>query len=63
MKYCCPCCKSDQVLVYEKTSYWLNTMEVFCHSVKAFDSDAEVKCANCDFTGVVVNFYKEKSNV
>lgn len=54
-KYRCPECGSHKVLVYEKTSFWVNSGEYFCNSVKMHDSDAEVQCndygSGCDWTG------------
>ena len=48
----CPSCQSDKVLVYEKRAIWINTYDHFCHSVKASDDDAEVRCSECDWKGV-----------
>lgn len=47
----CPYCSSQNVIVYEKTAYMVNTLEHYCHSIKAHDSDAEVCCLDCDFEG------------
>ena len=46
-EFVCPNCGSDKLLVREKTSYYLNTMEFFCHSVKVQDSDAKLICKEC----------------
>jgi ssDNA-binding Zn-finger/Zn-ribbon topoisomerase 1 len=52
-KYRCPNCNSDKLLVYEKTSFVLNTGEFYCHSIKSHDDDAEVRCQSigCDWVG------------
>ena len=47
----CPSCGSDDVLVYEETSFRVNTMDFYCHSVKAHDSDAKTSCQKCSWTG------------
>lgn len=47
----CPKCDSDQVTVTEETSFMVNTMEHYCHSVKAHDSTAKVSCLKCDWAG------------
>ncbi len=48
----CPNCGSDQVTVTEETKFMVNTLEHYCHSVKAHDSDAEVGCLACRWEGV-----------
>ena len=50
-EFVCPNCGSDKLLVREETSYYLNTMEFFCHSVKARDSDAKLICQECWWEG------------
>ena len=47
----CPNCESDSLIVREVNSFELNTGDFYCHSVKAHDSDAEVKCLDCNWTG------------
>lgn len=49
----CPECGSDKLLVYEQTSFWLNTGEYFCNSVKSHDPGAEVNCqdTSCEWRG------------
>lgn len=47
----CPNCDSSALLVYAETSYWINTGEHFCHSMKTHDSGAKVKCSDCDWEG------------
>lgn len=47
----CPNCGSTDVLVHEIDSYFVNTGEFFCHSVKAHDADASCSCTNCDWEG------------
>ena len=53
VKLLCPECGSDKLLVYEKTAWDVNTMEFFCHSVKAHDDNAEVRCQDnsCNWVG------------
>jgi 8-oxo-dGTP pyrophosphatase MutT (NUDIX family) len=51
MKSFCPNCNSTNLLVYEKTAYVLNTLEHWCDSVKAGDSDAECYCRDCEWDG------------
>ena len=52
-KLLCPECGCDGLLVYEKTSWDVNTGEFYCHSVKAHDSNAEVRCQDnaCNWVG------------
>jgi ADP-ribose pyrophosphatase YjhB (NUDIX family) len=59
MKLFCPNCNSTDLLVYEKTAYVLNTLEHWCHSVKAHDNEAECYCRDCDWEGnrLAVNEY------
>lgn len=47
----CPNCGSHELLVYEMTTYKLNTGDFFCHSVKMHDKDAECRCIDCDWRG------------
>jgi len=49
--YKCPECCSEELLVREVTSYYLNTGGFFCHSVKTQDSDAGIQCMECDWKG------------
>ena len=51
IKLRCPECGSSKVLVYEKTAFWVNTMEYYCNTVKQHDSDAECRCNECDWVG------------
>jgi len=48
---CCPSCGTENVIVYEKRAVMANSLEHYCHSVKAHDSDAESHCLACDWTG------------
>lgn len=48
---CCPNCRSTQVTVGEISTYYVNTGEFFCHSVKSHDSDAPASCTKCWWTG------------
>jgi hypothetical protein len=52
-KYVCPVCGSDDLLVTEETSWFLNTGEFFCHSVKSYDDNAKVTCreSDCEWVG------------
>ena len=47
----CPDCGTDQVIVREVTSVMVNTLEHYCHSVKAHDPDAMCRCLECDWIG------------
>lgn len=47
----CPECGTDEVVVYEEHAIMVNTLDHYCHSVKAHDSDAKVRCLHCDWTG------------
>ncbi len=49
--FVCPNCGSDKLLVREETSFYLNTMEFYCHSVKAGDSNAKIICPECWWEG------------
>lgn len=51
-KYNCPGCASEELLVYESTAYELNTGDFYCHSSKTHDSDADVRCIDCGWSGV-----------
>lgn len=51
MKYHCPECESDDLLVYERTAYELNTGNFYCHSVKSHDAEAKVSCQDCEWEG------------
>lgn len=58
-KYVCPVCGSDDLLVTEETSWFLNAGEFFCHSVKLWDSNAKVTCRNCNFEGALSDLNKD----
>ena len=47
----CPSCNSDEVAVTEETMWMANTMEHWCNSVKAHDSDAKATCLKCRWEG------------
>ena len=47
----CPNCDSENVAVTEETMWMVNTMEIYCHSVKAHDSDAKATCLGCRWEG------------
>lgn len=51
----CPQCGSDRVAVAEVTKIMVNTLEHWCHSVKAGDDDAQVSCLECEWEGVRVS--------
>ena len=59
VKYVCPECGTDKLLVYEETSYFVNTGEYFCHSVKSHDPDADVQCYDCDWVWVRIELKEE----
>ena len=48
----CPSCGSNQVTVTEETKWMANTMEHWCHSVKAHDADARADCLACCWQGI-----------
>lgn len=48
----CPSCDSNRVTVTEETKWMANTMEHWCHSVKAHDSDAKADCLACCWQGI-----------
>lgn len=48
----CPDCDSTQVIVYETSALFVNELDLYCHSVKAHDIDAPVKCLKCEWTGI-----------
>lgn len=47
----CPDCGCDTVTVTEEHSIMVNTLEHYCHSVKAYDNDAKARCLECEWTG------------
>lgn len=49
--YKCPECDSNNLIVKEVTSYYLNGMYHYRKSVKAHDSNAKVECLNCGREG------------
>jgi len=55
----CPECGNPDVLVRSMTSYYVNTGEFFCHSVKTHDSDAPVSCLLCDWDGLRQDLVEE----
>lgn len=62
-KYVCPKCGTDKLLVYEEISYFVNTGEYFCNSVKQHDSDATVRCYDCDWEGMRMELKEEDESV
>lgn len=48
----CPSCGSNQVTVTEETMFMVNTMEHWCHSVKAHDAAARADCLACHWQGI-----------
>ena len=50
-KLTCPNCGSENVTVTEEAMWMVNTMEHYCHSVKAHDNDAKSTCLACDWIG------------
>lgn len=47
----CPSCGSDRVTVTEESTLMANTLELWCHSVKAHDGDARAGCLDCSWSG------------
>ena len=56
----CPNCDSENVAVTEETMWMVNTMEHYCHSVKAHDSDAKATCLDCRWEGERRNLIEQK---
>ncbi len=50
-KLVCPECGHEKVLVEEIQSVDANTFELYCHKVKAHDSDAVARCTQCEWVG------------
>lgn len=51
MTYQCPECGSDQVTLTHEQSFMANTLEHYCHSVKAQDPNSKSRCLDCDWAG------------
>lgn len=49
--YHCPECESKEVTTLEGSSFFINTGEFFCHSVKCHDSDSPAWCHDCNWRG------------
>lgn len=47
----CPACGSDKVTVTEEQKFMVNTLEHWCHSVKAHDDEAKAGCLDCHWSG------------
>jgi hypothetical protein len=47
----CPECGSDRVTVTVEQTLMVNTLEHYCHSVKAQDDEARSMCLSCRWTG------------
>jgi hypothetical protein len=52
-KLVCPECGCENLLVTEETSWWVNSGDFFCHSVKTHDDEAKVRCHDnsCEWVG------------
>lgn len=49
----CPNCgETEELLLVEEQSFYANTQELFCTSVKMYDHDAKAKCLQCGWRGV-----------
>lgn len=57
----CPDCGSENVLVYARTAYFINTMDFFCHSSKPHDYDADCRCSDCNWEGERRDIDKERT--
>jgi hypothetical protein len=44
----CPDCNSSNVTVTEEQMFMVNSLEHYCHSVKAHDSDTKADCLDCN---------------
>ena len=51
----CPFCESENVAVTEERMVMANTLEHYCHSVKAHDNDARAKCLDCNWSGLRID--------
>ena len=49
--YTCPECESYNLLVTAETSFDMNTLDFYCHSVKTQDPNAKVRCQDCEWEG------------
>lgn len=48
----CPECTSPGLIVTEEQMFMLNTLDHYCHSVKAGDANAKVYCLDCGWSGL-----------
>ena len=51
----CPHCDSSKVTVTEEQKFMVNSLEHYCHSVKAHDLDAKADCLDCSWQGMRVD--------
>lgn len=49
--FTCPNCQSENVIVRAETSYFVNSGDFYCHSVKTHDGDAKSMCLDCNWGG------------
>ena len=47
----CPECSSTELTVSEEQMFMLNTLDHYCHSIKAGDYNAKVNCLHCGWSG------------
>lgn len=52
VKFKCPECGDDDLIIYQVVGYKMNTEEYFCTSVKTHDEYATVWCMECNWEGV-----------
>ena len=48
----CPECTSNRVTLEARTKYMANGLDLWCHSVKVQDSDAQADCLECGWRGI-----------
>lgn len=48
----CPECGRPNVAVTVEQMFMVNSGDHYCHTVKAHDADAKVKCISCGWQGV-----------
>lgn len=49
--YFCPDCNGDRVLVRGEMLYHANGCDLWCETVKPWDSDAHANCQDCEWKG------------
>ena len=52
MKYKCPACGGFRIIVTEQTSYYIDTLELFCQHAE----ELKVQCLHCWYSGTRKDF-------